>query len=153
QQDILKPYIVPEVQLLTHAAYQPHVYQHSLRGGIYSQISGIDVIRDSKRECSVLEDNLRTPSGVSYRRACRKISEDWMGRVFELSKIAGIEQYPQLLKEILIENAYVDKPFVVVLTPGRFNSAYYEHAFLAREMDVPLVTSRDLFVDDSKVYV
>ena len=153
QQDILKANIIPELQILTHEAYQPHMYQHSLKGGIYSQISGIDVIRDSKGEFYVLEDNLRTPSGVSYMLECRKISEKLMPKVFEQSKIAGIEQYPQLLKEILIENAYVDKPFVVVLTPGRFNSAYYEHAFLAREMDVPLVTSRDLFVDDSKVYV
>ncbi len=153
QQDILKANIIPELQILTHEAYQPHMYQHSLKGGIYSQISGIDVIRDSKGEFYVLEDNLRTPSGVSYMLECRKISEKLMPKVFEQSKIAEIEQYPQLLKEILIENAYVDKPFVVVLTPGRFNSAYYEHAFLAREMDVPLVTSRDLFVDDSKVYV
>src|SRR5690606_12868483 len=65
----------------------------------------------------------------------------------------GIEQYPQLLKEVLAENAYVDKPFIVVLTPGRYNSAFYEHSFLAREMDVPLVTSRDLFVENDKVYV
>ena len=64
----------------------------------------------------------------------------------EQSNIAGIEQYPKLLKEILAENAYTDNPFIVVLTPGRFNSAYYEHACLAREMNVPLVTSRDLLL-------
>jgi len=84
---------------------------------------------------------------------CRKISQKLMPKVFEQSNIAGIEQYPKLLKEILAENAYTDNPFIVVLTPGRFNSAYYEHACLAREMDVPLVTSRDLFVENSKVYV
>ena len=69
------------------------------------------------------------------------------------NQLHEIEQYPQLLKEILCENAYVDKPFIVVLTPGRYNSAYYEHAFLAKEMDVPLVTGQDLFVENAKVYV
>lgn len=153
QQDILKANIVPELQVMTHEAYQPHMYQHRLKGGIYSQISGIDIIRDSKGEFYVLEDNLRTPSGVSYMLESRKISEKLMPKLFEKTHISGVEQYPQLLKEILAENAYVDCPFIVVLTPGRFNSAYYEHAFLAREMDVPLVTSRDLFVENSKVYV
>jgi len=153
QQDILKANIVPELQVLTHEAYQPHMYQHHLKGSIYSQISGIDIIRDSKGEFYVLEDNLRTPSGVSYMLECRKISQKLMPKVFEQSNIAGIEQYPKLLKEILAENAYTDNPFIVVLTPGRFNSAYYEHACLARDMDVPLVTSRDLFVENSKVYV
>lgn len=152
-QDILKANIVPELQVLTHEAYQPHMYQHTLKGSIYSQISGIDIIRDAKGECYVLEDNLRTPSGVSYMLESRKISQKLMPKLFEQTHISGIEQYPQLLKEILTENAYVDKPFIVVLTPGRFNSAYYEHAFLSREMDVPLVTSRDLFVENSKVYV
>jgi len=153
QQDILKAGIVPELQVLTHEAYQPHMYQHSLKGSIYSQISGIDIIRDSKGEFYVLEDNLRTPSGVSYMLESRKISEKLMPGLFEQTPIASIEQYPHLLKEILAENSAVDNPFIVVLTPGRFNSAYYEHAFLAREMDVPLVTSRDLYVENAKVYV
>ncbi len=69
------------------------------------------------------------------------------------SGLLGIEHYPQLLKSVLAENAYVDTPNIVVLTPGRYNSAYYEHAFLAREMDIPLVTSLDLFVENDKVYM
>lgn len=153
QQDILKAKIIPELQVLTHEAYQPHMYEHRLKGQIYSQISGIDIIRDGQGEFYVLEDNLRTPSGVSYMLESRKISEKLMPDLMQKNHILGIEQYPQLLKEILAENAYVDQPFIVVLTPGRFNSAYYEHAFLAREMDVPLVTSRDLFVEHDKVYV
>ena len=153
QQDILKAKIIPELQVLTHEAYQPHMYEHSLKGQIYSQISGIDIIRDGQGEFYVLEDNLRTPSGVSYMLESRKISEKLMPDLMQKNHILGIEQYPQLLKQILAENAYVDQPFIVVLTPGRFNSAYYEHAFLAREMDVPLVTSRDLFVEHDKVYV
>ena len=153
QQDILKANIVPELQVLTHEAYLPHMYAHDLKGKIYSQISGIDIIRDRHGEFYVLEDNLRTPSGVSYMLESRKISQELMPQLFQQNNVLGIEQYPQLLKEILAENAYVDNPFIVVLTPGRYNSAYYEHSFLAREMDVPLVTSRDLFVENDKVYV
>lgn len=153
QQDILKANIVPELQVLAHEAYQPHMYAHDLKGKIYSQIGGIDIIRDRHGEFYVLEDNLRTPSGVSYMLESRKISQKLMPQLFQQNNVLGIEQYPQLLKEILAENAYVDKPFIVVLTPGRYNSAYYEHSFLAREMDVPLVTSRDLFVENDKVYV
>lgn len=83
----------------------------------------------------------------------RKISQKLIPQLYQQNNIQGIEHYPQLLKEILAENAYVDQPFIVVLTPGRYNSAYYEHAFLAREMGVPLVTSSDLFVLNDKVYV
>ena len=153
QQDILKSGIVPELQVLTHEAYLPQMCKHNLKGKIYSQISGIDIIRDRQGEFYVLEDNLRTPSGVSYMLESRKISQKLMPDLCQQNNIMGIEQYPQLLREILAENAYVDNPFIVVLTPGRFNSAYYEHAFLAREMDVPLVTSRDLYVENDKVYV
>jgi uncharacterized circularly permuted ATP-grasp superfamily protein len=153
EQDILKAGLVPEVQVLSHEAYQPHMYKHHLKGKIYSQISGIDIIRDGQGEFYVLEDNLRTPSGVSYMLESRKISQKLMPELCQKSNILGIEQYPKMLREILAENSAVDQPFIVVLTPGSLNSAYYEHAFLAREMDVPLVTARDLFVDDYKVYV
>ena len=153
QQEILQAGIVPELQVLTHEAFQPHMHQHDLKGQIYSQISGIDIIRGRQGEFYVLEDNLRTPSGVSYMLESRKISRKLMPDLCRQSSILAIEQYPQLLKEILAENSDADRPFIVVLTPGRYNSAYYEHAFLAREMDVPLVTSRDLFVENDKVYV
>ena len=82
----------------------------------------------------------------------RKMSQKLMPELYHQYG-AGIEQYPQLLREILAENSKVNDPMIVVLTPGRYNSAYYEHSFLAREMGVPLVTSRDLFVDNDKVYV
>ncbi|MBP6113941.1 MAG: circularly permuted type 2 ATP-grasp protein [Acinetobacter sp.] len=152
-QDILKDGIIPELPVLTHEAYQPLMCNHTLKGKIYSQISGIDIVRDKQGDFFVLEDNLRTPSGVSYMLESRKISEKMMPELCQKSNLMGIEQYPQLLKEILIENAYVDNPFIVVLTPGRYNSAFYEHCFLAREMDVPLVTGSDLFVENCKVYV
>ena len=152
QQDILKAGLIPSEQVLSHEAYQPMMYGHSLKGKVYSQISGIDIIRDGKGDFFVLEDNLRTPSGVSYMLESRKISQKLMPDLCEANSLQPIEQYPSLLRAVLEENAYVDNPFVVVLTPGRFNSAFYEHAFLAREMDVPLVTSRDLFVENGYVY-
>ena len=152
-QEILKEGIVPELQVLTHEAYQPLMYKHDLKGKIYSQISGIDIVRDKSGEFYVLEDNLRTPSGVSYMLESRKISEKLMPELCKANKLHGIEHYPKLLRQVLEENAYVDNPFIVVLTPGRYNSAYYEHCFLAREMEVPLVTGQDLFVENCKVYV
>lgn len=153
RQHILKDGIVPELQVLTHEAYQPLMCNHTLKGKIYSQISGIDIVRDKQGDFFVLEDNLRTPSGVSYMLESRKISEKLMPDLVQRSNLLGVEQYPKLLKGILEENAYVDNPFIVVLTPGRYNSAFYEHCFLAREMDVPLVTGSDLFVENCKVYV
>lgn len=134
-------------------AFQPHMLKHALKGKIYSQISGIDIIRDGEGEFFVLEDNLRTPSGVSYMIESRNISQQLMPELCAANNLQGIEHYPKLLKEILQENSPADQPFVVVLTPGRFNSAFYEHAFLAREMDVPLVTNRDLFVENDQVFV
>ncbi|MDQ9834854.1 circularly permuted type 2 ATP-grasp protein [Acinetobacter soli] len=152
-QNILKEGIVPHTQIMTHEAFQPHMLNHSLKEQVYSQISGIDIIRDGKGEFFVLEDNLRTPSGVSYMLESRKISKKLMPELCVANKLHEIEQYPTVLKAILAENAHVDNPLIVILTPGRFNSAYYEHAFLAREMDVPLVTSRDLYVENDTVYV
>lgn len=151
-QEILKSGIIPEIQVLSHEAFQPHMLNFKLKGKIYSQISGIDIIRDRSGEFYVLEDNLRTPSGVSYMLESRKISKQLMPDLCAKTNLHEIEQYPQLLRAILEENALVDKPCVVVLTPGRFNSAFYEHAFLAREMDVPLVTGQDLFVENDVVY-
>lgn len=150
--NILKEGIIPELQVLSHEAYQPMMIGHNLHGKIYSQISGVDIIRDGSGEFYVLEDNLRTPSGVSYMLESRKMSQKLMPELCE-KHLLGIEHYPQLLKLVLAENAHVDTPNIVVLTPGRYNSAYYEHAFLAREMDIPLVTSLDLFVENDKVYM
>ena len=149
---ILKEGIIPELQVLSHEAYQPMMIGHNLHGKIYSQISGVDIIRDGSGEFYVLEDNLRTPSDVSYMLESRKMSQKLMPELCK-KHLLGIEHYPQLLKSVLAENAYVDTPNIVVLTPGRYNSAYYEHAFLAREMDIPLVTSLDLFVENDKVYM
>ena len=151
-QHILKEGLVPAAQVLAHEAYQPMMMNHQLNGNIYSQISGIDIVRDRNGNFFVLEDNLRTPSGVSYMLESRKMSQKLMPELCN-SQVMGIEQYPHLLREVLAENSKVDDPTIVVLSPGRYNSAYYEHSFLAREMGVALVTSRDLYVENDKVYV
>ncbi|TCK69601.1 circularly permuted type 2 ATP-grasp protein [Lonepinella koalarum] len=153
QQHILLEGIIPREQVLRHESFLPQMLGHNLNGKIYSQISGIDIIRDGQGDFFILEDNLRTPSGVSYMLESRKISQKLIPELCEHQPLQGIEQYPQLLREILAENAQLTDPFIVVLTPGRFNSAYYEHAFLAREMDVPLVSSRDLWVENDHVYI
>lgn len=154
EQEILKTGLIPAYQVMTHEAYQPLMYKHQIHGKIYSQVSGIDIIRDNQGEFFVLEDNLRTPSGVSYMLESRKISHQLMPDLCQANNLLGIENYPQLLKQTLAANALVDhEPMIVVLTPGRYNSAFYEHAFLAREMDVPLVSSRDLFVQEGNVYI
>lgn len=120
----LRMELIPAHQVMAHEAFQPHMLRHHLKGKVYSQISGIDIIRDGRGDFFVLEDNLRTPSGVSYMLESRKISQKLMPDLCSSTIILrGIEQYPTLLRAILEENAYVDKPFIVVLTPGRFNSA------------------------------
>lgn len=153
EQSILNEGIIPKSQVLQHEAYQPWMLNFPLKGKIYSNISGIDIIRDSKGEFYVLEDNLRTPSGVSYMLESRKISEKVIPELCSTYKPLEIQHYPKLLKQTLIESTDVDQPLVVILTPGHFNSAYFEHAFLAREMDVPLVSANDLFVENGKVYL
>ena len=153
KQNILNDGIIPREQVLQHEAYQPWMLNFNVKGGIYSHISGVDIIRDGQGEFYVLEDNLRTPSGVSYMLEGRKISEKIIPDICQQYNLLGVSHYPELLKQTLIESTDVDQPLIVVLTPGHFNSAYYEHAFLAREMDVPLVSARDLWVESGKVYM
>lgn len=152
-QDIIRAGIVPEQQIIAHDCFQPWMLNIDLPGQIYSQISGVDLIRHEDGQYYVLEDNLRTPSGVSYMLEGRSISQALMPDIFNTQNILNVHDYPRLLKQTLAESSRVDKPCIVVLTPGRFNSAYYEHAFLAREMDVPLVNGHDLFVEGNKVYL
>lgn len=108
-QHILKEQLIPESQIICHEAFQPHMLKHTLKGKIYSQISGIDIIRDSEGEFFVLEDNLRTPSGVSYMIECRNISQQLMPELCAANNLQGIEHYPSLLKEILQENSEIDE--------------------------------------------
>lgn len=153
QQDIIRAGIIPAAQIFANPCFQPSMLNVDLPGQIYAHISGIDLVRHGDGMYYVLEDNLRTPSGVSYMLEGRSISQQLMPSLFVKNNILGVEEYPALLKKTLIESTTVENPLIVVLTPGRFNSAYYEHAFLAREMGVPLVSGQDMFVDGAEVFL
>ena len=153
EQDIIRAGIVPAQQVIAHDSFQPWMLNVDLPGKIYAHISGIDLIRHNDGKYYVLEDNLRTPSGVSYMLESRAISQQLMPDLFANQKIAPVDNYSQLLKQSLTENSGVENPTIVVLTPGCFNSAYYEHAFLAREMNAPLVNGSDLFVEKNEVFL
>ena len=152
-QAIMKADIVPASYVYASGCYEPWMMGIELDKPIYSHISGIDLIRDETGKFCVLEDNLRTPSGVSYMLESRNISETLLADIFTKTPIMGISDYPNRLKACLASSTSKYDPQVVILTPGRFNSAYYEHAFLAHEMNVPLVHGYDLVVEDSKVYM
>jgi len=122
--------------------------------GVWAHICGSDLVRDADGTVYVLEDNLRVPSGVSYLLQNRAISKRAFPDLFERQSILPVDDYPDHLRRLLVSLAPdvlegVRYPQVVVLTPGVYNSAYFEHAFLAQQMGVPLVEGADLFVDPS----
>ena len=121
--------------------------------GIYCHISGIDLVRDGEGEFVVLEDNLRCPSGVSYVLENRFVLKQTFPRLFESLPIRTVDDYPERLLATLAHLVpdTVDQPQIVVLTPGSYNSAYFEHAYLAQQMGVPLVEASDLVVDAGHV--
>ncbi len=154
-QEILKAGIVPREQVLNNSMFRPEMQGVTLPNQVYAQIAGIDLVRVSENEFFVLEDNLRTPSGVSYMLENRNTMMRLFPNLFTQHTVRPVQHYPQLLLETLRESApeHVDDPTIVVLTPGTFNSAYFEHAFLASQMGVELVEGQDLFVNDFKVYM
>ncbi|QLC74635.1 circularly permuted type 2 ATP-grasp protein [Pseudomonas sp. LPB0260] len=152
-QRILKAGIIPAEQVLTNEGYQMAMQGLDLHRDIYAHIAGVDLVRDGDGSYYVLEDNLRTPSGVSYMLEDRKMMMRLFPELFSAQRVAPINHYPSLLLDTLKSSSALDNPTVVVLTPGRFNSAYFEHAFLAREMGVELVEGADLLVRDDKLYM
>lgn len=155
QQDILKAGVVPAEEVLCNAQYRPEMQGVAVPSGIYAHIAGIDVIRDDAGDFRVLEDNLRVPSGVSYMLENRKVMMRLFPELFTAHAVAPVEHYPDVLLNNLrsVAPVGVSDPTVVVLTPGAFNSAYFEHAFLAQQMGVELVEGQDLFVRDQLVYM
>ncbi len=135
--------------------YLPQLRHVRPPGGVRIHVSGIDLIRDQQGVFRVLEDNLRTPSGVSYVLESRIVSKRVMPEVFEQARVRQVDHYPARLAETLraVSPEAPERSTVVVLTPGPYNSAYFEHTFLARTMGVELVHPADLFVDDDKVFV
>ncbi|MFU2315774.1 circularly permuted type 2 ATP-grasp protein [Rahnella sp. PCH160] len=150
-QKILKAGIVPAEQVLANEQYQPCMQGIDLHRDTYAHIAGTDMVRGGDGEYYVLEDNLRTPSGVSYMMENRKMMMRLYPELFAEQRIAPVSRYPSHLLQTLRESTTVNDPTVVVLTPGRFNSAYFEHSFLAQQMGVELVESADLFVKDGAV--
>lgn len=158
-QEILKAGIVPSEQVLKNAQFRAEMMGVNVPGNVYSHISGIDIVRagvaDGSGEYYVLEDNLRVPSGVSYMLENRKMMMRLFPELFAMHRVAPVAHYPDLLLETLraVAPAGVNEPTVVVLTPGMYNSAYFEHAFLAQQMGVELVEGQDLFVKEGFVYM
>jgi len=155
EQDILRADIVPAEQVLANRDYQLAMAGLTLPNRVYSHIAGIDLVRAGDGEYFVLEDNLRTPSGVSYMLENRKMMMRLFPELFAAHAVAPVEHYPSLLLETLrtAAPAGLHDPVVVVLTPGRYNSAYFEHAFLAQQMGVELVEGPDLFVKEGYVWL
>ncbi|KUL29655.1 MAG: circularly permuted type 2 ATP-grasp protein [Chlorobium limicola] len=122
--------------------------------GVYIHVTGSDIIRDAQGRYMVLEDNLRTPSGVSYMLQNRQALKRAFPVLFDRYKVRPIDNYPQELLRTLQEISPTSRPEpnVVVLTPGIYNSAYFEHSFLARQMGVELTEGRDLVINNNKVY-
>lgn len=147
---------LPERLLLHNAAFRVEMEGFTPPGGVYTHVAGIDIVRVSPDEFIVLEDNCRTPSGVSYMLENRETMMRLFPDLFARHRVASVSTYPIELLETLKSMApsrCEGPPVVCVLTPGMYNSAYYEHAFLADEMGAELVEGADLFVEDNVVFM
>jgi uncharacterized circularly permuted ATP-grasp superfamily protein len=159
-QEIIQAGHIPAEQILNNAQYRPEMKGVDLFNGVYSHISGVDMVRapnaEGVGEYYVLEDNLRVPSGVSYMLENRKMTMRLFPELFSQNRVAPVAHYPDLLLETLravAPPAAAGEPTVVVLTPGMYNSAYFEHAFLAQQMGIELVEGQDLYVKDNFVFM
>ncbi|MEM7745614.1 MAG: circularly permuted type 2 ATP-grasp protein [Pseudomonadota bacterium] len=154
--EILKAGIVPERLVYQNAAFVPAMVGVEPPGRVYSHIVGIDIVRTGESSFQVLEDNCRTPSGVSYMLENREIMMRMFPELFAGGAVQPVDSYADHLLRTLEEvapPACKQDPNIVVLTPGAFNSAYYEHSFLADLMGVTLVEANDLFVDEGRVWM
>jgi len=154
-QEILRSGLIPPEMVLTNSAFRPEMLGLKLPRSIYAHIAGVDIVRIDDKTFTVLEDNARTPSGVSYMLENRQAMMRLFPDLFSAYAVAPVSHYPELLLDTLraVAPKGVDDPVVVLLTPGQFNSAYFEHAFLAQEMGIELVEGQDLFVDDGEVFM
>ncbi len=156
--EIVRAGKIPAELIDQNEQYRPEMVGVEVPGRIYTHIAGIDVVRVSADQFYVLEDNVRTPSGVSYMLENREAMMRLFPELFARNRVQPVGHYPdELLKSLRslppAGAADKDEPTVVVMTPGAYNSAYFEHVFLAEQMGVELVEGQDLFVDDDKVYM
>jgi uncharacterized circularly permuted ATP-grasp superfamily protein len=156
RREILKAGVVPEELVFQNPVFRPEMNGQKVPHDIYVHIGGIDIVRVDAESFYVLEDNARTPSGVSYMLENREIMLRLFPELFARHRVAPVENYPDellaTLKSVAPATASAD-PTVVLLTPGVYNSAYYEHSFLADKLGVELVEGRDLFVKDDLVFM
>ncbi len=147
--------VIPPELVYGNANYRPEMEGFPVRFGTYVHICGIDLVRDERGAFSVLEDNARTPSGVSYVVENRHLMLRAFPDLVAGMKLRPVDDYGRRLRSAMDEIAPegIDNPQVVLLSPGIYNSAYFEHVFLAREMGVPLVEGADLTVEDDKVWM
>jgi uncharacterized circularly permuted ATP-grasp superfamily protein len=155
EQLIIKDKIIPAELIASCPQYTREVHGIKVPHDLYVHISGIDLIRSQDGIFYILEDNLRTPSGVSYMLENREVTKRIFPGMMSGSKVRMINNYPLILHDVLQSLApqQLSNPTVAILTPGVYNSAYFEHTFLARQVGVPLVEGRDLVVDNHKVYM
>jgi len=154
-QKILKDKAIPSELILSASSFRPQCVGLNVPRGIWCHITGTDLIRDKDGQHYVLEDNLRCPSGVSYMLGNRQVLKRTFPVAFGESRVKAVDDYPARLLETLqyLAPEHVSSPTVVVLTPGMYNSAYFEHSFLAQQMGVELVEGSDLVVMDGFVHM
>ncbi|MBQ2097802.1 MAG: circularly permuted type 2 ATP-grasp protein, partial [Bacteroidales bacterium] len=147
---IVKDNVVPEDFVYSSSGYLPFCEGIMPSMGIWSHISGIDLVHGKDDEWYILEDNLRIPSGASYPLIAREITRNISPETFENNAVCDNRNYATLLKNMM---DYVKKDGInVILTPGRYNSAYFEHSYFAEKTGAVLVTGQDLYVEDEKLY-
>ena len=155
-QRIIKDGIIPEEVVRTAASFRPQCVGINPPKGVWCHITGTDLVRDGDGQVYVLEDNLRVPSGASYMLENRDLMKRTFPQVFAGLQVRPVIEYPSMLLQTLESIAPSDittKPVVVLLTPGMYNSAYFEHSYLAQKMGIPLVEGRDLCVEDDTVWM
>ncbi|HYN39962.1 MAG TPA: circularly permuted type 2 ATP-grasp protein, partial [Rhodospirillales bacterium] len=155
EQHIIKAGRIPAELVLNNPGFRPEVLGLDLPRQVYVHVAGVDVVRVSANDFYVLEDNARVPSGVSYMLENRETMMKLFPELFAQHSVAPVNHYPEVLLRTLrsVAPPGIIDPTVVVLTPGHFNSAYFEHAFLAMQMGVELVEGQDLFVEDDTVFM
>ncbi|MDR4489171.1 MAG: circularly permuted type 2 ATP-grasp protein, partial [Nitrospirales bacterium] len=155
EQRILNEQVVPRELIESSVHFQKDLVGFCPPKGVFIHVSGIDLVRNHEGKYFVLEDNLRTPSGVSYVLENRLVMKQLFPNLFDDMRVRPVDQYPTQLLENLKGLAPQGKenPMVVLLTPGVFNSAYFEHSFLSLQMGIQMVEGRDLVVESDKVYM
>src|SRR5690349_3356779 len=154
-QEIIRAGLIPAEQIHNNPQFRREMVGVEVPGGVYAHVAGIDLVKHSDGEYYVLEDNLRTPSGVSYMLENRKMMMRLFPELFAQQRIRPVDHYPDLLVKTLraVAQTGVENPTIVLLTPGHYNSAYFEHAFLAQQMGIELVEGADLFVANNTVFM